>query len=327
VILKKTDMVSRMTSRLICVTCFLLFTGVMGSAFGQDTATDIPSTSIYPLKIPAAATSGVKATEDAVTQPFKPAVRIPPRIVTRSAPQAMTNLVFDAEVKEQKAKPLEFNLSFKFAVTNVSEVPVVIGSVRTSCGCTVAELPDLPWKLEPGADGTFDITMDLHGKRGSITKSVFISSDQGSKTIYVRGILPDPETLTADQRKQNQMLAKADRQAVFKGQCASCHVTPTINKTGSTLFEAACNICHATAHRAEMVPDLSIAKADRDYEYWRKWIAEGKDGTLMPAFSKEMGGPLSDAQIISLADWLIRTYPDPSSSNQSPALRNAPVGQ
>ena len=131
----------------------------------------------------------------------------------------MTNLVFDAEIKETKAKPLEFDLKFTFSVTNVSDEAVVIGSVRTSCGCTVADMPELPWALPPGEHGRFDINMDLRGKTGSVTKSVFIATDHGSKTVYVRGVLPDAATMTPDQRKQNQLLAKADRQAVFKGNC------------------------------------------------------------------------------------------------------------
>lgn len=122
----------------------------------------------------------------------------------------------------------------------------------------------------------------------------------------------------------NQMLAKADRQAVFKGACASCHVTPTRNKSGSALFEAACNICHGGAHRAEMVPDLNIAKPGRDYNYWMTWITHGKEGTLMPAFGKEQGGPLSDAQIISLAHWLSRTYPSAEDIQKTTPVR---VGQ
>lgn len=320
-------MVAPMTSRLIHGLFGLLFIGIFGSVRGQDTATDSSSKVTYPLKVPAEAVKKEEPPKGEVTRPFKPAVRVPQPLKVPPANLPMTNLVFDAEVKEQRAKPLEYNLSFTFAVTNASEVPVVIGSVRTSCGCTVAKVPDLPWKLEVGGHGTFDISMDLHGKRGSITKSVFISTDQGSKTIYVRGILPDPESMTPDQRKQNQLLAKADRQAVFKGQCASCHATPTINKTGSALFEAACNICHSTAHRAEMVPDLSLVKASRDRDYWMKWITEGKDGTLMPAFSKEKGGPLSDAQIVSLAHWLTQNFPNGQSVPETPVRRIVPVDQ
>lgn len=254
-----------------------------------------------------------EAAGDATTQPFKPAIRVP-RVLPVNSPTAalnvLTNLVFDAEVKEAKFAQDQFEHDFTFAVTNISTGQIAIQSVRTSCGCTVAQLPNLPWTLEPGASGTFGIHMDLRGKRGSITKSVFIMTDQGNKTIYVRGILPDPPAMTDDQRARNMMIAKADRQAVFKGECASCHATPTFGKTGSQLFEAACGICHEGGHRNEMVPDLNIAKQVRDQEYWRNWIANGKEGTLMPGFSKQQGGPLTDAQILSLAHFLNRKFPN-----------------
>ena len=90
------------------------------------------------------------------------------------------------------------------------------------------------------------------------------------------------------------------------------------------MFEVACNISHGTAHRADMVPDLHPAKPGRDYNYWKHWIAEGKDGTLMPAFSQEKGGPLTDAQIVSLAHWLTRNYPTAEQANSGVPARRIP---
>jgi len=253
----------------------------------------------------------VAAPTEAVSQPFRPAVRVP-RALPVAALGPMTNLVFDAEVHEHKFAAGVFEHDFKFAFTNVSATNVVIHSVRTSCGCTVAQLPPVPWTNAPGVSGLFGIHMDLRGKHGSITKSVFIMTDQGNKTVYVRGIIPDAAAMTDDQRARNMMIAKADRQAVFKGDCASCHATPTFGKTGSQLYEAACGICHEGGHRNEMVPDLNIAKQVRDYEYWRNWIANGKEGTLMPGFARAHGGPLTDAQIMSLAHHLTRKHPNPA---------------
>ena len=105
------------------------------------------------------------------------------------------------------------------------------------------------------------------------------------------------------------MRARADRQAVLRGSCASCHVTPTIGKKGAELFQTACVICHAAEHRASFVPDLMVAKAPRDAAYWEKWIREGAEGTLMPAFAKEHGGSLDDEQIASLIAYLVEHLP------------------
>ena len=292
----------------LLVAGFAVFSG-LALAWAQTPPT-APASQLPAVPAPPAANP---APGEAVTQPFQPAVRVPKALPVNplAAIASLTNLVFDAEVKEQKGAPDQFDFKFAFAVTNVSGENVVINAVRTSCGCTVAQVPNLPWTLAPGAHGEFGINMDMHGKSGSVTKSVFIATDKGNKTIYVRSILADPATMTDDQRKKNLLIAKADRQAVFKGECAACHATPAFGKTGGQLYDAACGVCHEGGHRNEMVPDLNIARQVRDQEYWRKWIAEGKEGTLMPAFAQKPGGPLTDAQIQSLAHFLNRKFPNP----------------
>jgi len=126
-----------------------------------------------------------------------------------------------------------------------------------------------------------------------------------------------PQSQVAGQmnRGANQQLALADRQAVFKGDCARCHVAPTVAKMGKELYEAGCSICHDAAHRATMVPDLHAPKqpiADdlsARWLYWAKWITEGKPGSLMPAFAQGHGGPLTKEQIASLVNYLSTDFP------------------
>jgi mono/diheme cytochrome c family protein len=99
-------------------------------------------------------------------------------------------------------------------------------------------------------------------------------------------------------------IAKADRQAVFKGDCATCHVPKIEGKWGQTLYDAVCAICHEGKHRAAMVPDLHNLKVPTNDEFWRTWIAHGKPGSLMPAFSTAEGGPLNDTQVATIAAYL-----------------------
>ena len=94
--------------------------------------------------------------------------------------------------------------------------------------------------------------------------------------------------------------ALADRQAVFKGDCAKCHVNRSVGKMGAELYAASCGICHEAEHRATMVPDLKVPRSLRDPAFWQKWIIEGRPGTLMPAFGKAYGGPLTQEQADSL---------------------------
>jgi mono/diheme cytochrome c family protein len=99
-------------------------------------------------------------------------------------------------------------------------------------------------------------------------------------------------------------VALTDRQAVFKGECVTCHVQRGEGKYGQALYDADCAICHEGEHRATRVPDLHALKTPTNFEFWRSWVAQGKPGSLMPAFSGIDGGPLSDMQIASLATYL-----------------------
>lgn len=204
-------------------------------------------------------------------------------------------------------------------VTNVSNAEVSINSLRTSCGCTVAQLPTTPYKLLPGSNVPINVTMDLRGKSGSVTKSVSVDTSVGFKSLLVKVNIPADATQNTAaatpgaagnmDRAKNIQSALADRQAVFKGDCASCHVEKGKGKMGQELYAASCGICHDAEHRAAMVPDLKVPRSQRDLAFWQKWIMEGKPGTMMPAFAQIHGGPLTQDQIDSLTVYLFQNYP------------------
>src|SRR4051812_31064203 len=155
-----------------------------------------------------------------------------------------TNLVFDGITKEFVAKVGERNADFDFSVTNTGPVDVTINSVRASCGCTTPKLPALPWKLQPNEAGSFHVTIDLAGKFGSFQKSVFMDTTEGPKMVYVKVVMPITTAPMAgvgnvDARTRNMQIAVADPQAVFRGDCASCHSKPALGKKGEELFTAA----------------------------------------------------------------------------------------
>jgi mono/diheme cytochrome c family protein len=232
---------------------------------------------------------------------------------TAPAPVASANpLVWDTLVKEFKAKPEDKSAEFIFWVTNTAATDTAINSARTSCGCTVAKLPSQPWILKPGESGSLVANMNLLGKRGIVTKTITLDTSGGAQVLLVRSDIPAgaPAMLPGlNPRQQNQMAALSDRQAIFRNDCAKCHVEPTVGRTGEKLFVTACGICHTAEHRASMVPDLSAIKTDTNADFWRTWTTFGKPGTLMAAFSKKHGGILDDAQIDSLVDYLVKAYP------------------
>ena len=102
-------------------------------------------------------------------------------------------LQWDADSKEYVPKAGEVDLAFTFVATNVSNYEVSINHLITSCGCTVAQLPAIPYKLEPGSNVTIHVSMNVAGKYGAITKSVTVDSNAGQKSLLVKANIPMPD--------------------------------------------------------------------------------------------------------------------------------------
>lgn len=229
-----------------------------------------------------------------------------------SVPLFGESLTWDAKEKEEVAKLGDEQIVFTFTATNKSDKAVTILSTATSCHCTVATPPRTPWVIAPGGSDELKVTIDLRSRRGGLTKTIYVDTTEGETELVVHVEVPAPP---AARREMNATVARIDRQAVLKGDCATCHVTPAQGKHGAELFMAACGICHLAEHRATMVPDLTEAKTVRDAAFWEKWIREGKDGTLMPAFEKSRGGFLDDKEIASLVTYLLVTMPTRPAAN------------
>ncbi|MES2693363.1 MAG: DUF1573 domain-containing protein [Verrucomicrobiota bacterium] len=218
-------------------------------------------------------------------------------------------LVWEAMEQTYDAKPKDEVAEFVFKVRNQSAAKVEVLGLQPSCGCTVPEMPAVPWVLAAGEKGSFRATIDFKGKEGVVSKTIEVQTTAGSQTLRVTVNIPDTEET---RRMRNQRMAAVDRQAVFKGDCAACHTTPGVGKMGAELFTASCAICHAAEHRAAMVPDLAVARIPgevRDEAFWRKLIVEGRVGSLMPAFGEAHGGPLTNAQVDSLVAYVVKQFP------------------
>lgn len=238
------------------------------------------------------------------------------------APPAPHPLAWDAMTKQYQAKASDQTNEFTFWVTNTSANPVSITALHPSCGCTVATLPSQPWVLSAGAFGPIHANINFAGKHGAVVKLIQVENSVSPQTLTIRVDIPeDPAALM---RTRNVQMAFADRQAVFKNDCASCHVTPAINQMGEPLYKAACGICHDSDHRASMVPDIRHPMHPTDAVFWKKWIVEGKTNSLMPAFSHSLGGPLTDEQIASLVEYLTKTVPAMGSPPMAPRFQPIP---
>jgi len=221
-------------------------------------------------------------------------------------------IAWDATLKTVCVTNGDNSARFTFSFTNVTAGNVTVLNVHPSCGCTTAELPPVPWTLPAGTNGEIKLRVNLAGKMGTLFKTVNVVTDKGNKNLLLRiNILPAPPMpeMTEAQRDAGIAAAKVDRQAIFKNDCASCHVNKVEGRYGQQLFDAVCAVCHEAKDRATMVPDLHHLKVPTNEEFWRTWITYGKPGSLMPAFATSQGGPLTDIQIASLAAFLNATIP------------------
>jgi mono/diheme cytochrome c family protein len=267
-------------------------------------------------------------------QPLQPVPQQPFAAPTYYPPppsQPASYLTWSTERQETNTQVGQISVPFTFWLTNVSTEVVSVNAVRTSCGCTVAQLPEQPWRIPPGSNGPIQVTMNLAGKFGSIEKSVTVDSTTGYKSLIVRANIPQqpnaqPVSNGIDpERLKNMQMALADRQVLFKGECAKCHAEPAVAKMDKPLYDAACGICHDSIHRAAMVPDLAKLNHPTNEEHWRKWIRSGRVGSMMPAFAKTEGGPLTDEQVDSLVKFLMEsiTAKAPPQNKANPVATSA----
>ena len=211
-------------------------------------------------------------------------------------------LAFDATAKEFYATPGQTNAPVTFVISNVAAKPITLFTVKPSCGCTYVYGPKLPLTVAAGTNHTFVFNTDLRGKAGKLYKTATVYSSAGRFVLTFTINIPHP--LSMGTRRTNMQIAENNRQAVFSGSCGDCHAKPTIGKHGGELYTTACGICHEAKHRADMVPDLSKVPTDQSAEFWRTMISKGRNGTLMPGFSKGVGGPLTTEQIESLVRFM-----------------------
>lgn len=234
---------------------------------------------------------------------------LPDGVLAWNSTMLETNILADTE-----------KAHFLVAFTNISKGKVAIMDVHPSCGCTTAEVQPAPWIVEPGQSEHIPVSVNLNiaGNSGILFKSVKITTDKGYKDIYLKiSFKPvTPPVMSEADRARFVKIARGDRQAIFKGSCADCHVKKGEGKYGQALYDADCAICHDANPRSTMVPDLHNLKVATNMDFWRQWVAHGKAGSLMAAFSQAEGGPLNDIQIASLAAYLNQAFPSKVASPQ-----------
>lgn len=201
--------------------------------------------------------------------------------------------------------PMEEHVKTAITLSNHGGQLLLIKKVESSCGCTVAKPTSSA--LKAGASTTLMVDMDTRLKLGPIKKTIDIESNDPQTprlTIELEGqVFASPQ-----QKTHTGMVKVADRLALFKGTCKTCHVDKGIDKVGQDLFIADCGMCHGVDAKGGVAPNLLTLQWDKPTTaaYVRNIIANGSpNNPSMPPFSRKAhGGPLSEDQIESLVNFL-----------------------
>lgn len=84
---------------------------------------------------------------------------------------------------------------YAFKFTNTGEVPLVVTSVKASCGCTVPQKPEAP--VKPGEQGEIKVSYNGNGTN-NITKDVTITANTkaGTEKISIKAFV-EPKPINA----------------------------------------------------------------------------------------------------------------------------------
>lgn len=86
-------------------------------------------------------------------------------------------------------------VDFVFEFENTGDIPLIIASVKASCGCTLTE--DWPREpIPPGEGGSIPVQFNSDGLRGHMSKSITLVANTKPKTsiLYFEGTVIAPET-------------------------------------------------------------------------------------------------------------------------------------
>ena len=67
-----------------------------------------------------------------------------------------------------------------FTFTNTGNTPLIIESVKSSCGCTVPKKPEAP--IAPGASGSIQVRYDTQ-RLGVFRKTITVTSNSGANSV------------------------------------------------------------------------------------------------------------------------------------------------
>lgn len=212
----------------------------------------------------------------------------------------------DSLIKDLGQVQTDSKVHTKFLLYNIGGKHLRILDVDTSCGCTLAEVSKRV--VAPGDFTRIEVALDTRIKMGKIRKEVTVRSNDPRRPVL--SLFLTGEVLGKAMAGHGPLVLKPeDRLVLFKGDCATCHVSAGKGKTGKALFLADCAMCHGGNAQGNHSAGPSLLGGNYDDEAFRKAmravIADGSPRSpQMPPFSKAKGGPLTSGEIDSLVSFL-----------------------
>ncbi len=129
---------------------------------------------------------------------------------------ATPRLAVDQPTFNFGAVPQGKKVDHVFTFTNKGDAPLTIEQVRTSCGCTAANTAAR--LIEPGKKGEIKVTFDSTNYAGTISKTVFVHSNDPQVPIYsliLQGTVSEEIAVTPRQLNLGTIKAGGTGEAVL----------------------------------------------------------------------------------------------------------------
>jgi len=120
-------------------------------------------------------------------------IQIPATAIENSEEVQVPEIVFSKEVFNFGEIYQDKSISFDFKFQNIGNAPLIIRSVKASCGCTVAEWPRK--QIAQGGDGVITVTFNSGKRSGKQNKTVTLVTNEipSTKVLIIKGTVLVPQ--------------------------------------------------------------------------------------------------------------------------------------
>ncbi len=241
-----------------------------------------------------------------------------PQAASRPAgrPADGARIQFDATDYSFGRVPNDRAVEHVYKVTNAGNKPLVITRVQTSCGCTAAMMESSV--IDPGKTGKLRVSFNPHNQKQAVTRTISVYSNDPVDAVVQLKISANV-VQAGEEAKVEAPPARAhpkETKLVLAGACLKCHGPASESEAGMKLYTSACAACHGPAGAGVRLGNESIGPAlkltsmsVKTAAGLRQIIAAGTGHPAMPGYGREYGGVLTDRQVESLVELVLKSFP------------------